>query len=1618
MLSNTGGVKLLDDSVPTSGTPVPNPWNWTSVTKHSGSYAHTEYNASGLHEHYYTGGKDFYIAGLSDIGTWIYQSGNTPPSEIMLSWRVGSSWEHRAYWGTNSINRGTNGTDSRRYMGARPSIGSWQQLVAPASQVGLEGQYVNGAAFTLYNGYASFDEVTNWRRAYYLQKESTATAEYKPSLSVTYWMQVGLDDYRTYQDFGPLKVDLFSGNLVYSQKDVDVAGRGIDTEITHVHNSRADTDSPYGYNWSLEPTMKLTEQANGDVAIVEGDGSRHIWGKSGTDYVHPAGIFRTLVKNSTESTYSLCDIHSHVTWYFASSGLVTDVVDQNNNRSTYSYTSGKLSKIRDASGRDTTLTYDGNGRLASIVDPAYRTTTFGYSGSDLASITNAESETVSFLYDASHRLTRVTEPEGGRHLVFYYPVTGQVQFVEGPDEIENDCWEFSYDSTSPMQNLYTGVENGRGYGTGYWFNETGLLTKTRDSIGATADPETTETAFPNDEAVEASAIAAYDSYYAGMVAQGKLTAGEQAVNTRVPVATGRDTLFEYDANYNITKQTDKDLRWTSNTYDANGNVLTETDKTGLVTSHEYDSRNNETNITSPSGGVTVREYDTVTNNLLWETDANGNKTRYHYDQFGNVDWEVSPRGNAVGADPEKFKTKRFHDASGNYCTREEGPIVHNSDETTTQAIQVSTYNGVGEKLSSVDASGNTTYSVYDSVGRLQYTRSPGNVDGSSTVTYLRETKAYDDNGNVIKEEQIDESTGQVKSRTESVFDLADRLSEKKTWTDVDDPASVSQSTYAYDGCGNKTEEVNALGGTTTYEYDALNRITKTTQPDGTFVATKYDAIGNELKQGTSAGTTVKLYGKGGSEVASADESGHTIKLIADPDDNQTARADAASVTTDLNYDENGNLIGVAEPTATASEATGTLTEYQYDENDNNIAITYDADGQNPTGTNTTYNEEDEELGETDQEGNADENDYGPEMNLRSVRQANSTGFSVNYTAASQAAAVSAAGTVTAGSSNITARYDAVGNVIYTEARDAQTAALEATTSALYDDAARPTEMTGALGIKTAAAYDDAGSVVEVSDSKGGTSHAVLHDYDTASKLSTVTCGSTEIGLDYDTEGRRNEVTALGGDLRTDIGYGAASEVTSVVNRHEGAVLSSCNYAYDTKDNVAAVTETTATTSYQYDKRDRLVKVTNPGGSSVSYSYDTLGNRLMKANSAEGTTTYAYNDANEITSELRPGESLTYLHDANGNLTAMISNPNGTTTYAYDNNHRLVTATTPTSTVEFVYDGMGRRTKRAVTGAVSYSTYYVYDAAGNILSEIDDAGGVKVRYIRDDEGKALAMEQAGSTYFFLYNGRGDATGVTNASGNLVATYEYDEFGDTTAVTGTVYNPLRFSGGNNAYYDCELGLYWMTARHYDSRTGRWITRDDFRGFEYEPESLNRYVYAKNDPVGRIDPSGHAYLKFNGRSIAGFWNSGQQVLLWRWARTAPTQRPWLKKSGPIPPGNWFARETQWVWKPSEWAAWGYRRMPLYATWLPRGGWGRYGLFLHSGRRRGTTTGGCVRSSAYFVNMAAWLRSRSRWNGVWGHLGLKVRYGRRGQIGDFRGNRNRKMNGIPFHAWGYRRW
>lgn len=152
----------VEDSLPAGAVPAGDePWTWaaSNPSPYFGTAASQSASVAGVHQHYFAQATNKLTPGEGDaLFAYVYLDPSDPPSEVMLQWNSDKQdWNHRAYWGANNIGWGAEGTASRRYMGGLPPAGKWVRLEVPAALVGLEGQSVNGMAFTLWGGRAAWD---------------------------------------------------------------------------------------------------------------------------------------------------------------------------------------------------------------------------------------------------------------------------------------------------------------------------------------------------------------------------------------------------------------------------------------------------------------------------------------------------------------------------------------------------------------------------------------------------------------------------------------------------------------------------------------------------------------------------------------------------------------------------------------------------------------------------------------------------------------------------------------------------------------------------------------------------------------------------------------------------------------------------------------------------------------------------------------------------------------------------------------------------------------------------------------------------------------------------------------------------------------------------------------------------------------------------------------------------------------------------------------------------------------------------------------------------------------------------------------------------------------------
>ena len=163
----TGGETIwVEDTTPAGATleTTADVWNWVSANPapYTGTLAHQSIIEAGLHQHYFYSATATLPVNSGDIlFAYVYLDPANMPSEIMLQWNNncangGTDCWRRAYWGADLIDFGIPGLQ-RSYVGPLPAAGGWVRLEVPASAVGLEGSTLNGMAFTLYGGRATWD---------------------------------------------------------------------------------------------------------------------------------------------------------------------------------------------------------------------------------------------------------------------------------------------------------------------------------------------------------------------------------------------------------------------------------------------------------------------------------------------------------------------------------------------------------------------------------------------------------------------------------------------------------------------------------------------------------------------------------------------------------------------------------------------------------------------------------------------------------------------------------------------------------------------------------------------------------------------------------------------------------------------------------------------------------------------------------------------------------------------------------------------------------------------------------------------------------------------------------------------------------------------------------------------------------------------------------------------------------------------------------------------------------------------------------------------------------------------------------------------------------------------
>ncbi|HEV7921585.1 MAG TPA: RHS repeat-associated core domain-containing protein [Thermoanaerobaculia bacterium] len=290
--------------------------------------------------------------------------------------------------------------------------------------------------------------------------------------------------------------------------------------------------------------------------------------------------------------------------------------------------------------------------------------------------------------------------------------------------------------------------------------------------------------------------------------------------------------------------------------------------------------------------------------------------------------------------------------------------------------------------------------------------------------------------------------------------------------------------------------------------------------------------------------------------------------------------------------------------------------------------------------------------------------------------------------------------------------------------------------------------------------------------------------------------------------------------------------------------------------------------YRYDGAGDIVAIGNE-----AFVYDKLG-RLESATvrgpdlSSFQTQTFSYDDYGNLIATTKLGQSVQLSVDvATNRLTAL----------GYDASGNVILS----GTQHCDYDAAGMLNTLLIGNNLQPRIIYVYTADDERLFAFDVSTGITHWTLRGFDNKVLrdfrqqgntwsvdrdyvyrdglllaALKSGGAIEHYTLDHLGTPRLITDGSGRKVGYHAYWPYGEEwTPANAQEGSPLQFTGherdadpSNGA-----AGLDSLHARYYRAGWGRFLGVDTVLGTAGQPQSWNRYTYAENNPILKVDPDG---------------------------------------------------------------------------------------------------------------------------------------------------------------------
>jgi len=558
-----------------------------------------------------------------------------------------------------------------------------------------------------------------------------------------------------------------------------------------------------------------------------------------------------------------------------------------------------------------------------------------------------------------------------------------------------------------------------------------------------------------------------------------------------------------------------------------------------------------------------------------------------------------------------------------------------------------------------------------------------------------------------------------------------------------------KTTDEYNEAYEPVKVTDALGHSTTYEYNSAGDRTLAKDAEGDETKWTYNATHDVETETTPRGekTTYKRDSHG------------NVEAVERP-----APAETTQKST-FKHAANGDLESATDP-------LGHETKFEYDTYGDLKAET------DPAGNKTTwtYNKDGEQLSEVSPRGN-EEGAKAEEFETKTERDAQGRPIKVTDPLGHETKMA----------------YDKNGNL------ESTTDALGHATKYTYDADDERTKVEKANGNTSEVAYDSMGGVKIRTD---GNAHTTKYEHDALEQLTeTIDPLERKTKQEYDAAGNlKKSEDALGRTIS--YSYDAVDRLKEI-NYSEEATHD-VTYKYDKDGNVVEMTDSTGTTTREYDQLDRLTEVKNGAKEVVKYKYD-LGNQQTELTYPNGKTvkrafdkagrmekvtdwlgyetTFSYNRDSQVKGTSYPGETTdAYTYNKADQLTEIANSKKaevrGTLSYTRDKLGQIEKDLEPGQEIpeyKYEYDSANRLTK-------SNSTVFEYDKANNPTK----IGSATYTYDKADQ---IATA---SNATFEFNKLGQRVKET-PTGESAVPYTYDQAGNLISTkSGGVESVLKYDG----------------------------------------------------------------------------------------------------------------------------------------------------------------------------------------------------------------------------------